>query len=368
MRYCYKLLVAVALTFAFTAAGAVEVRAQDSNSANHESTFKWLRRQFNTPTFYEKRHASVLSAYEDCVKQARLATVSVHSNGNTVALGTVVQADGYILTKASELRGELTCVLSDGRKLPAEIVGEQRRYDLAMLRVDAKNLPTIRWSDAVIEAGILVATPGQEHYPVSVGVVSVAARKIESPSGVLGVLLTASDHGALVEQVFSGSSAAQAGLKDGDTILAVNGEEIESREHLIRTIGEYQPGDRVRLRISREKNASEVLATLGERTMLTGQTPLYVQNTLGGPISARRSGFPRAIQHDTVLEPNQCGGPVVDLEGRAIGLNIARAGRVASYAIPASDIRPMLSDFIAGTYAPRHTVAKVKTVSSQRAD
>ena len=46
-----------------------------------------------------------------------------------------------------------------------------------------------------------------------------------------------------------------------------------------------------------------------------------------------------AIQHDSVLNPGDCGGPLVDLEGKAIGLNIARAGRVESYALPAGIVR-----------------------------
>ena len=33
------------------------------------------------------------------------------------------------------------------------------------------------------------------------------------------------------------------------------------------------------------------------------------------------------IQHDTVLRPVNCGGPVVDLDGRVVGVNIAHGGR-----------------------------------------
>ena len=57
---------------------------------------------------------------------------------------------------------------------------------------------------------------------------------------------------------------------------------------------------------------------------------------VNGKRSTRLSGFEQVIQHDTVLNPNECGGPVVDSQGRFIGINIARAGRVVSYALPAS--------------------------------
>ena len=36
------------------------------------------------------------------------------------------------------------------------------------------------------------------------------------------------------------------------------------------------------------------------------------------------------------------GGPLVDLDGHIIGINIARAGRISSYALPASDIQQIL--------------------------
>ena len=59
---------------------------------------------------------------------------------------------------------------------------------------------------------------------------------------------------------------------------------------------------------------------------------------LEGDRSDLRGGFPSAMQHDVVLSPSECGGPLFDLEGRAVGLNIARAGRVASYAVPGDRI------------------------------
>ena len=67
-----------------------------------------------------------------------------------------------------------------------------------------------------------------------------------------------------------------------------------------------------------------------------------MMNMLGGPLRARRAGFSSAIQHDTVLSPRDCGGPVVDLDGRVVALNIARAGRVDSYAIPASVVERLV--------------------------
>jgi len=63
-------------------------------------------------------------------------------------------------------------------------------------------------------------------------------------------------------------------------------------------------------------------------------------------VSRRSQGFELAIEHDTVLQPWLCGGPLVNLRGEAIGLNIARASRVTTYALSARLVQGMLQDLI----------------------
>ncbi len=78
-------------------------------------------------------------------------------------------------------------------------------------------------------------------------------------------------------------------------------------------------------------------------------------NRMSGRISHRRAGFPQAIQHDTVLTPEMCGGPVVDLSGKAVGVNIARAGRVETYAVPADTVKLLIRELRGGPAAPLET-------------
>jgi len=75
-------------------------------------------------------------------------------------------------------------------------------------------------------------------------------------------------------------------------------------------------------------------------------------NRLGVGVSGRRDGFPLVLQHDTVLKPNDCGGPLVNLDGRVVGVNIARGGRVETYAIPTSALLPRLYELMSGRLAP----------------
>ena len=78
-------------------------------------------------------------------------------------------------------------------------------------------------------------------------------------------------------------------------------------------------------------------------------------DSLGGPLSNRRNGFPLAIQHDTVLRPRDCGGPLVDLTGSVVGINIARASRVATFAIPAGTIQSLLPNMMSTGLAATQT-------------
>jgi serine protease Do len=81
-------------------------------------------------------------------------------------------------------------------------------------------------------------------------------------------------------------------------------------------------------------------------------------NAASGGMSRRAVDFPIVIQHDSALRPEDCGGPLVDLSGKALGINIARAGRIASYAIPADQILPILDNLKNGKLAPPHPLPK----------
>jgi hypothetical protein len=53
-----------------------------------------------------------------------------------------------------------------------------------------------------------------------------------------------------------------------------------------------------------------------------------------------------------VVDPKNCGGCVVDLDGRAVGVCIARVGRVETYVLPGEVVRPLIADLRAGKFPP----------------
>jgi serine protease Do len=199
-----------------------------------------------------------------------------------------------------------------------------------------------------------------EDMPVAVGIVSVPRRPIPPEKGVLGVQLSDGNPGPRVTFVVPGSPASRAGLQMGDLIVRAGDERVSDSLGFDHLIHKFAPGDTVTVVVLRENHELSVRAILG-RAAGFQMTRGYWMNRMSGRMSQRRAGFPQAIQHDTVLEPELCGGPVVNLAGQAVGLNIARAGRVETYAVPADVVKTLIRDLRAGRGVPVENAARNQT-------
>src|ERR1700674_2142832 len=64
--------------------------------------------------------------------------------------GVIVKTDGYVLTNNHVIDGasEITVTFSDKRTLKAKLVGTDSKTDIAVLKVDAKDLPTLSLADS----------------------------------------------------------------------------------------------------------------------------------------------------------------------------------------------------------------------------
>ncbi|MDO8546684.1 MAG: DegQ family serine endoprotease, partial [Nitrospirales bacterium] len=96
--------------------------------------------------------------------------------------GVIVDANGYIITnnhvvsKADEIR----ILFSDKRSLTAKVVGTDPKTDIAVIKVDAKDLPTIPWADSdklqVGEYVLAIGNPFGLNQTVTMGIVSAVGR------------------------------------------------------------------------------------------------------------------------------------------------------------------------------------------------
>jgi serine protease Do len=100
--------------------------------------------------------------------------------------GVIVSSDGYLLTNnhvVGDTSAQVSVVLGDKREMPAKIVGVDEMTDLAVLKIDARNLPVMPWGDSsklkVAEWVLAIGNPFQLNQTVSLGIVSATGRSLE---------------------------------------------------------------------------------------------------------------------------------------------------------------------------------------------
>ena len=110
-----------------------------------------------------------------------------------VGSGVIVRADGWILTNAHVVEGAqtLTVTLKDGREFEGQVVESNPDKDLAVVKVDAADLPTAEiGSSADLEVGqlvIAIGSPlGEFTNSVTSGVLSAIGREIQVPDEQTG--------------------------------------------------------------------------------------------------------------------------------------------------------------------------------------
>jgi serine protease Do len=264
--------------------------------------------------------------------------------------GFLISDDGYVVTNEHVIdHGKtMTVILDDGTEYAADIVGADKKTDLALLKISKpdRTFTYVKFSEDPIRVGdwvVAVGNPFGLGGTVTAGIVSASDRNIGagpyddfiqidaavnrgnsggpafnlkgevigvntaifSPSGgnvgiafaipaseaekiitdlkssghvvrgwlgvqIQGVTRDIADSlqlskakGSLVTEAQDGSPAAAAGLKPGDTILAVNGEEIAGPRELAAKIAGMAPGTSVKLSYWRDGQSHDMNITLG---------------------------------------------------------------------------------------------------------
>ena len=96
--------------------------------------------------------------------------------------GFIITADGYILTNNHVVKdaNEIIVKLSDDRELPAKVIGTDPETDVAVIKIDAKDLPTIEMGDSdKLKVGqwvLAIGNPFGLSHTVTSGIVSAKGR------------------------------------------------------------------------------------------------------------------------------------------------------------------------------------------------
>ena len=335
--------------------------------------------------------------------------------------GFIISSDGLILTNAHVVREakEVTVKLSDRREFSAKVLGSDPTTDIAVLRINAKDLPTVRLGDPrQLEVGdpvLAIGAPYGLEQSATQGIVSAKGRslpgdtvvpfiqtdaavnpgnsggplfdgtgsvvginaQIYSQSGgfqglsfaiPINVALKVKDQivatgkasharlgvtiqdlnqtlaqsfglerpdGALVANVAPNSAAAAAGLKSGDVITSVNGEAITRSGNLSSLIGMSAPGEKVKLKVWRDRASRDVEVKLGGADQSAAQVADAEGVAQGGQLGLALRALTREERREAKVEQ---GMVVESVSGAA-----ARAGIEAGDVLLAINGKPVQS-------------------------
>lgn len=285
---------------------------------------------------------------------AHRSAVEILCDGKPVAIGAIVERGGWIITKRTEVEacGEITCRLADGRRLTALIVGGSPEYDLALLKVDAADLPETSWAETdEPQVGQLIASIGPDPRPLNFGVLGGIHVDNPAETGYLPIIGKPQNPEGLTGLVFAeiwrnGPDAGNLGslLKPGDLITHLDNIPTSTQQEYFKVVKEHVTGpraivgERIKLSILRGKEKMQVFAPI-----------ITTENLLPNlwkecPLSLRRNGFPDVFAHDGGTTPEECGGPVVNRSGDVVGINIARADMIRTFAIPSGVVRTIVAE------------------------
>lgn len=274
--------------------------------------------------------------------------------------GVIISGDGYIVTNNHVVEGaeDIKVTLNDNREFTATVIGLDANTDLALIKIDAKDLPTLVIGDSdalkVGEWVLAVGNPFNLKSTVTAGIVSAKARKINERGtgneiesyiqtdaainsgnsggalvnangelvginaalysqtgqftgygfaipttimkkvvtdlreygavqraliGISGSDLSAyienqkaqdekwskdfgTNEGVYVAEVMDNGAAKEAGLKEGDIIVSLDGKKITKMSELQEHVTMYSPGDKVTVGVLRDKKEKTFDVTL----------------------------------------------------------------------------------------------------------
>ncbi len=257
-------------------------------------------------------------------------TVTSKFAGKSTKINATLLAGTNLLISKNSMIGQSPVASVQGQQVKLDVIARSTVNDLVLLKRQGVNKAGVKFMlRKKASVGQFLVTPD----PDGAGLVSVCStQEFNSPKrqskGYLGVVLaTHESRGVILDEVRRGA-AKDAGLKVGDVIVQMNSTKIKSRGEMLRFLAQTDPRNTVKAIVERGEDKLEKDITLGALPAQTNHAADMMEK------SGRRDGFQKVLSHDADLSPKECGGPIFDLKGDFIGINIARNSRVRSFVIP----------------------------------
>lgn len=278
-------------------------------------------------------------------------------------LGTVLSTDGFtvkpgllnenVLVSKSSMVGDAPVVmLPGGKTIQVNVIARSRMYDLVVLQFNQTNMKGIKLdhlqSDTISfgSLGALLISPKPDS-PARVGVLGSMLLNLPKITsyGYIGATTGIKDDKLVFTYLQPNGAAQIGGLQTGDTIKTVDGRVVEDPLDFLKALQKYSAGDTTSINIMRGggKYTKSVVLKYPPQKVINHPAELFT-----GGKSIRRDGFDKVFVHDLAIKANECGGPIFDVNGRFVGINIARLSRTSTVSIPASSIKLFLTNSFKG--------------------
>ena len=285
--------------------------------------------------------------------------------GRPICTATIVGPDGYILTKASEVPDldKARVRFADGRTAALREVHREVKFDLVLAQaVGVTGLRAVSFGVAKpLTLGQWLCSTADAGKEPRIGIVSAQRRRIPGDGAALGIRMDEKTpkevKGVRIIGIASESPAEIAGLQENDVLLTIAGEVVAQYRRVHEIVNKRQPGEIIEVSYLRKDKEETCRVRLASRTKV-------LQNWEGedfanGGISLRSDNFPEVLQHDIPLYPTDMGGPIATLEGKVVGINIARVDRVTTFALPVETFWTEAQEWIkADRHPPKAVLVK----------
>lgn len=288
----------------------------------------------------------------------------VDAKGKPVITGTWLGKDGYLVTKASEVPHLEKARLRwpDGRLTAIREVRREATFDLVLAQsIDTAEVKAAEPAPSrTLTFGQWLAAPAQGGKRFCIGVLSAQKREIKGWGAAMGVRMDdkgTTKNGVRITGIAEDGPAALAGLQVDDVLLSLAGEKIGKYQRVHEIMTKRQPGEEIEVSYQRNGKEAKASIRLASRTKVLANWE--GEDFANGGVSIRTDNFAQVLQHDLPLGPQDMGGPLLNLEGQVVGINIARVDRVTTFALPTEVFWPTIQSWIE---ADRHPPKALKPV------
>ena len=279
------------------------------------------------------------------------------------AIGTIIRSDGLILSKASELGPSLN-IRSAGKNYPGLLLATDEETDLALISIEATGMPVVSWQDDTPVPGQTMISPIllKENTEKMVAeemayagtfshLLKAHSPTIQDSSRVtnLGLYTEQTDATVVIAALAKDTPAYESGLAPGDIIRSIEGTTIANRSALTTFLNSRRVGDTVTVTIERNSTQQEFPVKLVAPNLIPPATGISMRTGLAMIPSVRRSPFPDVLVHTTPLNAWDCGSPLFNRQGQAVGLNIAAFSPARSLSLLPKDVKAAIARMLSNS-------------------